>query len=68
MLVVEDFSLDTFKRDIIIETRNKELNQISHYRKTGYSPRFFYIPRIEEYNGTVFLGTETEDGISHRWT
>jgi hypothetical protein len=25
MLVVGDFSLDTFKRDIIIETRNREL-------------------------------------------
>jgi hypothetical protein len=29
MLVVRDFSLDTFKRDIIIETRNKELKRIS---------------------------------------
>jgi hypothetical protein len=29
MLVVGDFSLDTFKRDIIIETRNRELNRIS---------------------------------------
>jgi hypothetical protein len=29
MLVVGDFSLDTFKRDIIIETRSKELKRIS---------------------------------------
>jgi hypothetical protein len=28
MLIVEDFSLETFKRDIIIETRNKELKRI----------------------------------------
>jgi CRISPR/Cas system type I-B associated protein Csh2 (Cas7 group RAMP superfamily) len=29
MLVVGDCSLDTFKRDIVIETRNKELKRIS---------------------------------------
>jgi hypothetical protein len=29
MLIVGDFSLDTFKRDIIIEIKNKELEQIS---------------------------------------
>jgi hypothetical protein len=29
MLVVGDFSLDTFKHDIIIETRNRELKRIS---------------------------------------
>ncbi|AQK99644.1 Retrotransposon-like protein [Zea mays] len=29
MLVIGDFSLDTFKRDIIIETRNSELRRIS---------------------------------------
>jgi hypothetical protein len=29
MLIVGDFSLDTFKRDIIIETRNNELKRIS---------------------------------------
>jgi hypothetical protein len=29
MLIVGDFSLDTFKRDIIIERRNNELKQIS---------------------------------------
>jgi hypothetical protein len=29
MLIVGDISLDTFKRDIIIETRNKELKRIS---------------------------------------
>jgi hypothetical protein len=29
MLVVGDFSLGTFKRDIIIETHNNELKQIS---------------------------------------
>jgi hypothetical protein len=29
MLVVGDFSLDTFKHDIVIETRNKELKRIS---------------------------------------
>jgi hypothetical protein len=29
MLVVGDFTLETFKRDIIIETRNKELKRIS---------------------------------------
>ena len=29
MLVVGDFTLDTFKRDIIIETQNKELKRIS---------------------------------------
>jgi hypothetical protein len=29
MLVVGDFSLDTFKRDIIIERHNKELKRIS---------------------------------------
>jgi hypothetical protein len=29
MLVVGDFSLDKFKRDIIIETRNEELKRIS---------------------------------------
>jgi hypothetical protein len=28
MLVVGDFSLDTFKPDIVIETRNKELKRI----------------------------------------
>jgi hypothetical protein len=28
MLVVGDFSLDNFKRDIIIETRNEELKRI----------------------------------------
>jgi hypothetical protein len=28
MLVVRDFSLDTFKHDIVIETRNKELKRI----------------------------------------
>jgi hypothetical protein len=29
MLIVGDFSLDTFKRDIVIETRNRELKRIS---------------------------------------
>jgi hypothetical protein len=29
MLVVGDFSLDNFKRDIIIEIRNQELKRIS---------------------------------------
>jgi hypothetical protein len=29
MLVVGDCSLDTFKRDIVVETRNKELKRIS---------------------------------------
>jgi hypothetical protein len=29
MLIVRDFSLDTFKHDIIIETQNRELKQIS---------------------------------------
>jgi hypothetical protein len=29
MLIVGDFSLDTFKRDIIIETQSKELKRIS---------------------------------------
>jgi hypothetical protein len=28
MLIVGDFTLETFKRDIIIETRNKELKRI----------------------------------------
>jgi hypothetical protein len=29
MLIVGDFSLDTFRGDIVIETRNKELKRIS---------------------------------------
>jgi hypothetical protein len=29
MLIVRDFSLDTFKHDIIIETQNRELKQLS---------------------------------------
>jgi hypothetical protein len=34
MLIVGDFSLDTFKRDIIIETQNQELKRISALHPT----------------------------------
>lgn len=34
MLIVGDFSLDTFKRDIVIETRNRELKRISELHPT----------------------------------
>jgi hypothetical protein len=49
MLVVGDFSLDTFKHDIVIETRNKELKRISSsiygitIPSSPYSERGFYV-------------------------
>jgi hypothetical protein len=46
MLVVEDFSPDTFKRDIVSETRNKELKRISElhpgYMTLQYPLLFLY--------------------------
>jgi hypothetical protein len=46
MLVVGDCSLDTFKRDIVIETRNKELKRISElhpaYMALQYPLLFLY--------------------------
>jgi hypothetical protein len=33
----------------------------SHYRKKDYIPRFFIFLGTEEYNYTIFLGTEIED-------
>jgi hypothetical protein len=61
MLVVGDFSLDTFKRDIIIETKNKELKRISElhlaYMALQYPLLFPYGERGFQvgvlYNGVV---------------
>jgi hypothetical protein len=42
MLIVGDFSMDTLKRDIIIETRNKDLKQISSLHP-AYMPNSVYV-------------------------
>jgi hypothetical protein len=64
MLIIGDFSLDTFKRDIIIETRNKELKRISAlhpaYMALQYPLLFPYGERGFQlgilYNGVVNTG------------
>jgi hypothetical protein len=74
MLVVGDFSLDTFKRDIIIETRNKELKRISElhpaYMALQYLLLFSYGERGFQvgvlYNGMVQrnVGEKTRTNIT----
>lgn len=70
MLLVGDFSLDTFKRDIIIETRNSELKRISSLHRTymalQYPLLFSYgecgFPVSVAYNG---LETKQRNSRSH---
>jgi hypothetical protein len=48
MLVVGDFTLDTFKRDIIIETQNKELKRISSLHPTYMALQYPLLFRFGE--------------------
>ncbi|AQK51390.1 Retrotransposon-like protein [Zea mays] len=64
MLVIGDFSLDTFKRDIIIETRNSELRRISSlhpaYMALQYPLLFPYGERGFQV-GVLYSGLETRE-------
>jgi hypothetical protein len=64
MLVIGDFSLDTFKRDIIIETRNSELRRISSlhpaYMALQYPLLFPYGERGFQV-GVLYSGIETRE-------
>jgi hypothetical protein len=64
MLVIGDFSLDTFKRDIIIETRNSELRRISSlhpaYMALQYPLLFPYGERGFQV-GVLYSGLEARE-------
>jgi hypothetical protein len=63
MLVVGDFSLDTFKQDIIIETRNRELKRISSLHPAYMALQY---PLLFPYGERGFQVSVLYNGISNQ--
>jgi hypothetical protein len=63
MLVVGDFSLETFKRDIVIETRNKELKRISELHPAYMALQY---PLLFPYGERGFQVGVLYNGVTNR--
>jgi len=68
MLIVGDFSMDTYQRDIIIETRSGELKQISALHPAFMAlqyPLLFPFGERGFQVGVLYKGVQRRDGSSH---